>query len=65
VSDITLSEEYARSVERIGLTPPELWAIDRHALSVAFAEPEILAGLRRSFGAWAEPIPDLSAPPDG
>ena len=38
VSDITLSEEYRRAVEAIGLTLPELWAIDRHALDVAFAD---------------------------
>ena len=38
VSDITLSEEYRGAVERIGLTLPELWALDRHALDVAFAD---------------------------
>ena len=38
VSDITLSEEYARAVGRIGLSLAELWAIDRHALDVAFAD---------------------------
>lgn len=53
VSDITLSEEYARAVEAIGLTPAELWAIDRHALDVAFADDDALAPLRREFDAWA------------
>ena len=38
VSDITLSEEYARAVGRIGLSLAELWAIDRHALDAAFAD---------------------------
>ena len=46
VSDISLSDEYVRAVEQIGLTLPELWAIDRHALDVAFAEPSILDPLR-------------------
>ncbi len=36
VSDLTLVREYARAVALIGLTLPELWAIDRHALEVAF-----------------------------
>ena len=40
VSDITLSEEYVRAVEQNGLTLPELWAIDRHALDVAFADAD-------------------------
>jgi adenosine deaminase len=61
VSDITLSEEYARSVERIGLTLPELWTIDRRALEVAFAEPEALARLSAEFEAWGAGIPELSA----
>ena len=53
VSDITLSEEYLRAVERIGLTPAELWAIDRRSLDVAFADEETLAPLRREFDDWA------------
>ena len=53
VSDITLSEEYVRAVERIGLTPVELWAIDRQALDVAFADEETLVPLRREFDDWA------------
>ena len=47
VSDITLSEEYVRAVEQNGLTLPELWAIDRHALDVAFADEATLEPLRR------------------
>ena len=46
VSDITLSDEYVRAVEQNGLTLPELWAIDRHALDVAFADADTLARLR-------------------
>ena len=59
VSDVTLSEEYARAVERIGLTLRELWAIDRHALEVAFADESTLASLRAEFDAWARTVPAL------
>jgi len=59
VSDITLSEEYANAIEAIGLTLPELWAIDRHALDVAFADDATLAPIRAGFAAWAASIPDL------
>lgn len=52
VSDITLSEEYRRAVERIGLTAAELWAIDRHALDVAFADETTLGPLRDEFDSW-------------
>jgi adenosine deaminase len=58
VSDISLAEEYARAVEGIGLTISELWAIDRRALDVAFAEPAVLAKLRAEFDAWAAAIPE-------
>jgi adenosine deaminase len=53
VSDITLTEEYLRAIERIGLTPRELWAIDRRALDVAFAHETVLGPLRTEFDAWA------------
>jgi len=53
VSNITLSEEYRRAVELIGLSIAELWAIDRHALDVAFADEATLAPLREVFDAWA------------
>ncbi len=59
VSDITLSEEYRRAVERIGVTLPELWAMNRHALEVAFADDDALAPLRSGFDAWAAGIPEL------
>ncbi len=61
VSDITLSEEYVGAVETIGLTPSELWAIDRRALDVAFAAEPDLVPLRASFDAWAGGIPELAA----
>ncbi len=60
VSDLTLSEEYRNAVERIGLTLPELWAIDRFALDVAFADVATLAALRSEFDAWAAGIPELA-----
>ena len=62
VSDITLSEEYVNAVEQIGLTLPELWAIDRQALDVAFADEATLAPLRASFDGWAAGIPELGGP---
>ncbi len=60
VSDVTLSEEYARAVEQNGLSLPELFAIDRRALDVAFAEPAILARLRADLDAWAANVPELA-----
>ncbi len=59
VSDITLSEEYANAVQAIGLTLPELWAIDRSALDVAFADEATLTPIRSGFDAWAARIPEL------
>jgi adenosine deaminase len=59
VSNITLSEEYLRAVESIGVTLPELWAIDLHALNVAFADESDLAPLRASFKEWGAGIPEL------
>jgi len=60
VSDVSLVEEYARSVERIGLDLPELWAIDRRALDVAFADGPTLDRLRADFDRWAEGVPELA-----
>ena len=48
------------AVEPIGLTLPELWAIDRHALDVAFADEADLARLRAEFAAWGAGIPELA-----
>jgi adenosine deaminase len=55
VSDLSLTDEYERSLDQIGLTPDELWAIDRHALDVAFADEATLARLRTELDAWAAP----------
>ena len=61
VSDVSLTEEYGRAVAEIGLTLPELWAIDRYALEGAFADEATLAPLRQAFDAWASGIPELAA----
>jgi adenosine deaminase len=61
VSDVSLTEEYGRAVAEIGLTLPELWAIDRFALDVAFADEATLAPLREQFDTWAARIPELAA----
>jgi adenosine deaminase len=53
VSDLTLTAEYERALDEIGLTLLELWAINRHALDVGFADPPTLARLREEFDAWA------------
>jgi adenosine deaminase len=64
VSDITLSEEYINAIEQIGLTLPELWAIDRRALDmgVAFADEATLAPIRADFDSWAAGVPELGVP---
>ncbi|HEV2006314.1 MAG TPA: adenosine deaminase, partial [Candidatus Limnocylindrales bacterium] len=61
VANLTLSEEYLRAIERIGLSLAELWAIDRLALDVAFADESTLAPLRRTFDDWAAASPVLAA----
>jgi len=61
VSDLTLTDEYERALDPIGLTLAELWAIDRHALDVAFADPSTLARLRGEFDDWAASRPDVLA----
>jgi len=59
VSDITLSEEYARAVERIGVTLPELWAMDLAALEAAFCDDATRARLDASFRAWGDAVPEV------
>ena len=61
VSDVTLVEEYRRALRFLGLTPTELWGVDRHALRVAFlADDEPLrAALLRAFDAFAAGEPAL------
>jgi adenosine deaminase len=61
VSDVTLSDEYVRAVQRIGLTLPELWAINRRALDAAFIDAATRARIGAEFDAWAAGIPELAA----
>jgi adenosine deaminase len=64
VSDVSLSDECLRAVERIGVTLPELWRMNRHALEVAFADAAVIAPLVDAFDAWAAGIPELHAAPE-
>jgi adenosine deaminase len=59
VSDVTLSEEYARAVERLGVTLPELWAVDTAAIEAAFCGEPTKQDLREAFLAWGSGIPEL------
>ena len=52
MSDISLSEEYEKAVTQIGLSVDELWAMDRHALDVAFADEASSRAVRAEFAAW-------------
>jgi adenosine deaminase len=61
VSDVSLSQEYARAVDQTGLTLPELWSMNKHALDVAFADASTIALLRAGFDDWAAGIPELGA----
>jgi adenosine deaminase len=59
VSDITLTGEYVKAVERIGVTVPELWAMDLAAIDAAFCDDATKARLRADFRAWAANIPEV------
>ena len=61
VSDLTLTDEYERALDPIGLTAAELWTIDRHALDVAFADSPTIARLRLGFDDWARVHPEVVA----
>lgn len=61
ISDITLSEEWLSCIRELGLTLPELWACNLHALAVAFVDEPTRSGLRSQFDSWAERIPELHA----
>lgn len=67
VSDLTLIREYARVVGILGLTLPELWAIDRHALEVAFLHHDeaLRARLLAEFDAFAATEPRLGVSSGG
>jgi adenosine deaminase len=60
VSDVTLSQEYVKAVERIGVTVPELWAMDLASLDAAFCDDATRARLREAFLAWAASVPEVA-----
>jgi adenosine deaminase len=60
VSDVSLTEEYERAVTSIGVTLPELWAIDLAALEAAFCDDATRDRLREEFLAWGTGIPELT-----
>ncbi len=59
VSDVTLSEEYVRAVEQIGVSIPELWALDLAALDAAFCDEPTRSRLQAAFRTWGAGIPEL------
>jgi len=59
VSDVSLSEEYARAVERLGVTLPELWAVNTAAIEAAFCGEPTKEDLREAFLAWGSGVPEL------
>ena len=65
VSDLTLVEEYGRAVALLELTLAELWAMDRHALEVAFLHDDepLRARLLAEFDAFAAGEPALTRAP--
>ena len=62
VADVSLSDEYVRAVEEIGLTVPELWGLDLAALDAAFCDDATRARLRAEFVEWGAVIPELEQP---
>lgn len=59
ISDITLSEEWSSCISELGLTLPELWRCNLHALAVAFVDEPTRSALRASFDEWARLVPEL------
>ena len=60
VSDLSLSDEYERAVAQIGLTVPELWAVDLAALDAAFCDDATRVRLRAELESWGAGIPELA-----
>jgi adenosine deaminase len=65
VSDLTLVREYRNVVDEVGMALPELWAMNRHALAVAFLQDDELlrARLLAEFDAFAASEAALTANP--
>jgi len=62
ISDITLSEEWLSCIGLLGLTLPELWRCNLHALAAAFVDEPTRAELLADFRAWGGAIPELHQP---
>jgi adenosine deaminase len=63
VSDLTLVREYSRSHAELGLSAAELWAMNMHALRVAFLHHDeaLRASLIEEFEAFAGATPELGS----
>ncbi len=61
VSDVSLSDEYERAVTMIGVTLPELWAMNVGAVDGAFCDVATKDRLRAAMMAWGDGIPELAA----
>ncbi len=61
VSDISLSDEYERAVTMIGITLPELWAMNLGAADAAFCDPSTRRRVRTDLSSWGAGIPELAA----
>lgn len=63
VSNLTLVREYGNVVRDTGLTIPELWAMDRHALGVAFLQDDerLRTWLTAEFDDFAVSEPELAS----
>lgn len=59
ISDITLSEEWLSCIGELGLTLPELWTCNVHALQAAFVDEATRAALIAEFRAWGAALPEL------
>jgi adenosine deaminase len=60
VSNLTLVREYGNVLRETGMTTPELWAMDRHALGAAFLHHDepLRARLLAEFDEFAASEPD-------
>ena len=61
VSDISLSDEYERAMTEIGITLPELWAMDIGAVDAAFCDDATRRRVRGELATWAAGLPELAA----
>jgi adenosine deaminase len=60
VSDLTLSQELLSCVRELGLSVPEIWHCQLHALRAAFVDEPTRARLLAEFEAWGATLPELS-----